>query len=165
MLAYVGGYTSKDRNGRGNGINVYRVDEVSGAWAHVQRLGDLVNPSWLTLDRQRSVLYSAHGEEHDRARHWPDSRPQTSAHPHDVAFDPRGRFCLIPDKGLDAVFVFRVDEGGKLLPGATASVVSRPRWACASTPTPRCDRSSSQTSRVANNRDRSVLSSNPIPAA
>ena len=62
MLAYVGAYTSKDRNGRGDGINVYRIDEPSGAWSHVQCLGDLVNPSWLILDRQRPVLYAAHGE-------------------------------------------------------------------------------------------------------
>ena len=62
MLAYVGGYTSKDRNGRGDGINVYRIDEASGAWSHVQRLGDLVNPSWLTLHPRRPVLFSAHGE-------------------------------------------------------------------------------------------------------
>ncbi|HEY7868754.1 MAG TPA: beta-propeller fold lactonase family protein, partial [Methylomirabilota bacterium] len=58
MFAYVGGYTSTDRNGRGDGINVYRIDEASGAWSHVQRLGDLVNPSWLTLHPRRPVLYS-----------------------------------------------------------------------------------------------------------
>jgi 6-phosphogluconolactonase (cycloisomerase 2 family) len=29
MLAYVGGYTSKDRNGRGDGINVYQIDETT----------------------------------------------------------------------------------------------------------------------------------------
>ena len=194
MLAYVGGYTSKDRDGRGDGINVYRVDEGSGAWSHVQRLGDLVNPSWLTLHRRRPVLYSAHGEEHEATAYsidpgsgrlavlnrqptqgkngvrlgieasdrylvcanyssgtvavlpiepdgslgalrdlvpltgktGPHPTEQTSAHPHDVAFDPRGRFCLIPDKGLDAIFVFRVDEGGKLVPGAPASVAARP---------------------------------------
>ena len=194
MLAYVGGYTSKDRNGRGDGINVYRVDEGSGAWSHVQCLGDLVNPSWLTLDPHRPVLYSAHGEEKEATAYaiepatgrlrvlnrqptqgkngvrlgieasgrylvcanyssgtvavlpiepngsvgalrdlvpltgktGPHPTEQTSAHPHDVAFDPRGRFCLVPDKGLDAIFVFRVDEGGKLVPGAPASVASRP---------------------------------------
>ena len=194
MLAYVGGYTSKDRNGRGDGINVYRVDEGSGAWSHVQCLGDLVNPSWLTLDPHRPVVYSAHGEEHEATAYsidpatgrlrvlnrqptqgkngvrlgieasgrylvcanyssgtvavlpiepngslgalrdlvpltgktGPHPTEQTSAHPHDVAFDPRGRFCLVPDKGLDAIFVFRVDEGGKLVPGAPASVASRP---------------------------------------
>jgi 6-phosphogluconolactonase (cycloisomerase 2 family) len=194
MLAYVGGYTSKDRDGRGDGINVYRVDEGSGAWSHVQRLGDLVNPSWLTLHRRRPVLYSAHGQEQEATAYsidpgsgrlavlnrqptqgkngvrlgieasdrylvcanyssgtvavlpiepdgslgalrdlvaltgktGPHPTEQTSAHPHDVAFDPRGRFCLIPDKGLDAIFVFRVDEGGKLVPGAPASVAARP---------------------------------------
>ena len=194
MFAYVGAYTSKDRNGRGDGINVYRIDETSGAWSHVQRVGDLVNPSWLTLHRERPVLYSAHGEGHEATafaidpadgrlrvlnrrptdgkngvrlgieasgRHLvcanyssgtvavlpietdgalgpltdlvpltgkpgPHPTEQTSAHPHDVAFDPRGRFCLVPDKGLDAVFVFRVDGGGKLLPGAPPAVATRP---------------------------------------
>jgi 6-phosphogluconolactonase (cycloisomerase 2 family) len=194
MLAYVGAYTSKDRNGRGDGINVYRVDEGSGAWSHVQCLGELVNPSWLALDRRRPVLYAAHGEGHEATAYaiepgtgrlrvlnrqptqgkngvrlgieasdrylvcanyssgtvavlaiepdgslgalrdlvpltgksGPHPTEQTSAHPHDVAFDPRGRFCLVPDKGLDAVFVFRVDEGGKLVPARPASVASRP---------------------------------------
>ncbi len=194
MHAYVGGYTSKDRNGRGDGINVYRVDEATGAWTHVQHLGDLVNPSWLTLDPRRPVLYSAHGEGHEATAYaiepatgrlrvlnrqptqgrngvrlgieatgrylvcanyssgtvavlpiepdgalgplrdlvpltgktGPHPTEQTAAHPHDVAFDPRGRFCLVPDKGLDAVFVFRVDGAGKLVPAAPASVASRP---------------------------------------
>jgi 6-phosphogluconolactonase (cycloisomerase 2 family) len=56
----------------------------------------------------------------------PHPTEQTSAHPHDVAFDPRGRFCLVPDKGLDAVFVFRVDDSGKLVPGAPPSAPTRP---------------------------------------
>jgi 6-phosphogluconolactonase len=194
MLAYVGAYTSKDRNGRGDGINVYRVDEVSGAWTHVQRLGDLVNPSWLLLDRERPVLYSAHGQEQEATAYaiepatghlrilnrqptqgkngvrlgieasnrflvcanyssgtvavlpiegdgslgalrdlvplagktGPHPTEQAGPHPHDIAFDPRGRFCLVPDKGLDAVFVFRVDGGGKLVPATPPSVASRP---------------------------------------
>jgi len=194
MLAYVGGYTSQDRNGRGDGINVYRIDEPSGAWSHVQHLGDLVNPSWLTLDPKRPVLYSAHGEGYEAiayaiepatgrlrilnrqptqgkngvrlgieatghylvcanyssgtvavlpiepdgtlgplrdlvpltGRTGPHPTEQTSAHPHDVAFDPRGRFCLVPDKGLDAVFVFRVDAAGRLVAATPPSVATRP---------------------------------------
>jgi 6-phosphogluconolactonase (cycloisomerase 2 family) len=195
MLAYVGGYTSKDRNGRGDGINVYRIDQPSGAWTHVQRLGDLVNPSWLTLDRARPVLYSAHGEGYEAVAYaidpttgalrilnrqatqgrngvrlgidasgrflvcanyssgtvaalpiepdgslgslrdlvpltgktGPHPTEQTSAHPHDIAFDPRGRFFLVPDKGLDAVFAFRVDAStGKLVPATPPSVPARP---------------------------------------
>jgi 6-phosphogluconolactonase (cycloisomerase 2 family) len=50
---------------------------------------------------------------------------QTSSHPHDVVFDPSGRFVLIPDKGLDRVFVFAFDaERGKL--GAPGAVKTRP---------------------------------------
>ena len=42
---------------------------------------------------------------------------QLSSHPHDVAFDPSGRFVLVPDKGLDRVFVFRFDAtSGRLSP-------------------------------------------------
>src|SRR3954468_73624 len=38
MLAYVGCRTTKERNARGEGINVYRVDAATGAWTHVQLL-------------------------------------------------------------------------------------------------------------------------------
>jgi len=58
--------------------------------------------------------------------HGPHPTEQTSAHPHDVVFDNRGHFFLVPDKGLDAVFVFRVDAEGKLVPAAPPSVASRP---------------------------------------
>jgi 6-phosphogluconolactonase (cycloisomerase 2 family) len=195
MFAYVGGYTSKDRNGRGDGINVYRIDGAGGRWTHVQRLGDLVNPSWLTLHPGRPVLYSAHGEGYQAGAYaidpgtghlrplnrqatqgkngvrlgidashrflvcanyssgtvavlpiepdgalgalsdlvtligktGPHPTEQTASHPHDIAFDPRGRFCLVPDKGLDAVFVFRVDAStGGLIAGAPPSVATRP---------------------------------------
>ncbi len=195
MRAYVGGYTTKERNGRGEGINVYLIDETSGAWAHVQLLKDIANPSWLTLDRRGRVLYSAHGEGAEatayaidpdsgrlrvlgrQATHGkngvrlgidgsdrflvcanyssgtvavlpidpagalgtladlvtlegkpgPHPTEQAGAHPHDIAFDPRGRFFLVPDKGLDAVFVFRVDGAtGKLVAAAPPSVATRP---------------------------------------
>ena len=193
-FAYVGGYTTKDRNGRGEGINVYRVDAGSGTWSHLQLLGDIANPSWLLLDRPGRVLYAAHGEGVEASAYAIDSASgrlralgrqptggtngvrlgidasdrflvcanyntgtvatlpiepdgslgtlrdlvplegtpgphrtqQTTTHPHDVAFDPRGRFFLVPDKGLDAVFAFRVDPtSGKLVPGRPRSVATR----------------------------------------
>lgn len=61
MFAYVGGYTTPDRNGRGNGINVYRVDPASGDWSHIQHMGGLENPALFTLTRDGSRLYSVHG--------------------------------------------------------------------------------------------------------
>jgi len=194
VFAYVGGYTTRERNGRGRGINVYLVDAASGAFTHVQLLEGITNPSWLGLDRRGRVLYAAHGDGTevtayaidpvsghlrglggrptggkngvrlglDAAERFlvcanyssgtvavlpveadgslgqlcdlvalegtpgPHRTEQTAAHPHDIAFDPRGRFFLVPDKGLDAVFAFRVDPtSGKLVPAAPPSVASR----------------------------------------
>ena len=52
---------------------------------------------------------------------------QTSSHPHDIVFDPSGRFVLVPDKGLDRVFVFRFDGvNGQLSPAEPDSVKTRP---------------------------------------
>ena len=195
MFVYVGCYTTKQRNARGEGINVYKMDRASGTWTHVQLVKDLVNPSWLTLDRQQRFLYSAHGDGEvatafsidsatgqlkllnqqatggkngvriavDATNKFlvcanyssgtvavlpinpdgslgaltdlvsltgtpgPHRTEQSSPHPHDVPFDRSGRFVVVPDKGLDKVFVFRLDTGrGKLVPNDAPSATSRP---------------------------------------
>ena len=61
LFAYVGAFTTPDRKGHGGGINVYRVDPVSGAWTPEQLL-EIVNPSFLTLDRAQRFLYSVHAD-------------------------------------------------------------------------------------------------------
>ncbi len=61
MFAYVGCYTTPDRAGTGEGINVYRTDDRSGAWAHVQLLSGIANPSFLALDPAQRFLYCVHG--------------------------------------------------------------------------------------------------------
>ncbi len=61
MFVYVGCYTTPDRAGTGAGINVYRIDRDSGAWAHVQLLRGVANPSFLALDPTRRFLYAVHG--------------------------------------------------------------------------------------------------------
>jgi 6-phosphogluconolactonase (cycloisomerase 2 family) len=56
----------------------------------------------------------------------PNRTQQASSHPHDVVFDPGGRFIAVPDKGLDRIFVFRLDTtGGKLVPNDPAFVETR----------------------------------------
>ena len=195
MYAYVGSFTTAQRKARGDGIHVYRTDPATGAWTHVQNLGDLVNPSYLALSHDQRFLYSVHGDEDyatafaldpvtgqakllNRAatggkngvreavdpsgkflvmanyasgsvavlpiapdgslkdQHQlvplpgepgPHKVEQMSSHPHDVVFDPSGRFVLVPDKGLDRVFVFRFDAAaGRLAPTEQGSVKSRP---------------------------------------
>jgi 6-phosphogluconolactonase len=56
----------------------------------------------------------------------PDRKQQASSHPHNVVFDPSGRFIAVPDKGLDRVFVFRLDAAsGKLTPNDPPFVATR----------------------------------------
>src|SRR5258706_5793937 len=61
-FAYVGCYTTKQRNGRGEGITIHRIDAATGAWTQQQLVKTADNPSWLTLDRTQRFLYCAHGD-------------------------------------------------------------------------------------------------------
>src|SRR5262245_32807999 len=61
LFAYIGAFTTPERKGHGGGINVYRVDPTSGAWSHEQLL-EIVNPSFLILDRAQRFLYSVHAD-------------------------------------------------------------------------------------------------------
>src|SRR5215831_9408672 len=57
----------------------------------------------------------------------PHKVEQVSSHPHDIVFDPSGRFVLVPDKGLDRVFVFRFEGvNGHLSLAEPDSVKTRP---------------------------------------
>jgi 6-phosphogluconolactonase (cycloisomerase 2 family) len=192
--AYVGCYTTAERHGHGDGIHSYRMDTETGAWTHIQRVGDLVNPSFIILSHDKRFLYSAHGDEAyatsfavdpatgmlkrlnqaatggTNGAHLalspsgkyllvanyatgtvavlpvhpdgtladqiqlaklpgepgPHRTEQAGSHPHEVVFDPSGRFVMVPDKGLDRVFVFHFDESsGKLTPTAQGSVRTR----------------------------------------
>lgn len=181
MFAYVGSFTTPDRDGRGDGIEVFRVDPRDGGLAHVQTLGGIENPSFLALGRDPRFLYAVHGgrdvasayaldaasgratplgqastggnngvrQDFDAAGRFmvvanyvagnvsvlaigadgrladhhdvlwlggplgPHRTQQARPQPHDVAFDPSRRFAVVPDKGLDAVFVlaFDADKG------------------------------------------------------
>ena len=57
----------------------------------------------------------------------PHRTEQTGSHPHQVVFDASGRFVLVPDKGLDHVFVLGFDpERGRLALPASAPAAMRP---------------------------------------
>jgi 6-phosphogluconolactonase len=125
MFAYVGGYTTPDRNGRGNGINVYRVDPVSGGWDHVQTVGGLENPALFTLNRDGTRLYSVHGGRTlmsafavDRATGLLTVLNQVDCggnNPVDSALDPTERFLVVGNYGSGAVAVMPVADDGRLL--------------------------------------------------
>ena len=56
----------------------------------------------------------------------PHRTEQTTPHPHHVVFDRRGRYVIVPDKGLDRVHVFTFDAAkGKLVPNTPPFVAAR----------------------------------------
>ena len=126
MFAYVGGYTTPDRNGRGRGINVYRVDAVSGGWELIQTLGGLENPSLFTLNRDKTRLYAVHGGRNlvsvfaiDPATGMLGLHNQADCggnNPVDSALDPSERFLVVANYGTGAVAVMPVDADGGLRP-------------------------------------------------
>jgi 6-phosphogluconolactonase len=63
MYAYVGSRTSRERKARGEGISVFKLDQETGKLDLVQVVGDLVNPSFLALNRRGDVLYTVHGDQ------------------------------------------------------------------------------------------------------
>lgn len=57
----------------------------------------------------------------------PDVREQASAHPHHSPFDPARRVLVVPDKGLDRLFIYRPDPAtGKLTPHDPPSLATHP---------------------------------------
>lgn len=195
--AYVGARTTRERNARGDGLNVYRVS-ADGTWRHEQLVDDLVNPSFLTFDRSGKFLYTVHGDESyvtafrvdgatgrlERlnqestggknpvhlsvdptnrflvvANHitstlavlpvredgslgkllgltpvtgkiGPHRVEQPFPKPHQVLFDPAGRFIAVPDKGVDRTFTYRLNGEGALAlqnPGSFSREGAGPR--------------------------------------
>lgn len=61
-IAYVGCRTTKERNARGAGIEIYRVNDITGKWKHIGTEGNLENPSYLTFDKSKKYLYAVHGD-------------------------------------------------------------------------------------------------------
>jgi 6-phosphogluconolactonase len=126
MFAYVGGYTTNDRDGRGDGIHVYRVDTSSGAWTHVQHVAGEENPSLFTLHPDNGVLYSVHGglthvsafaidrtSGHLRLL---NRQPSGGTNPVDAALDASNRYLIVPNYSSGNVAVLPLAEDGSLQP-------------------------------------------------
>ena len=104
-FAYTGCRTTRERNARGDGINVYRVDAPSGRWTHVQLLAGLVNPSFLAIDAAGRTLYTVHGDSSEVSSFRIDAEAGRIAplntqftrgkNPVHLAIDPTGRFLVV----------------------------------------------------------------------
>ena len=123
---YVGSRTPRGRPARAEEINVYRMDPATGGWTHVQKLGDLENPSFLALDSKRSVLYAAHGylDGVSAFRIDPGSgrltflnRQSTKGkNPAHLTVDPTDRCIVTANYGAGAVAVLPIESDGSVGP-------------------------------------------------
>jgi 6-phosphogluconolactonase len=133
MFAYVGSYTTPGRNGHGNGINVYKVDPRNGAFRHIQLLGGLENPSFLTLNRAATRLYSVHGDRSEATSYTIEpntgriavlNRQSTGGYnPVHLAFDESERRLAIANYTSDSMCVLPVERDGSLGQYATLTAV------------------------------------------
>lgn len=123
-FAYVGCRTTRERNARGDGIGVYRVDAESGRWTQVQLVPDLVNPSYLAFDRTRNFLYTVHGDgsEVSAFRRDPETgqlgalnRGSTEGkNPVHLAFDATNRWLVVANHITSTLAVLPRNEDGSL---------------------------------------------------
>jgi 6-phosphogluconolactonase len=119
LFAYVGAFTTPERRGHGGGINVYRVDPTSATWTHEQLL-EIVNPSFLTLDRAQRFLYSVHADLDEVSAYAIDEQ---SGHitalnkqscggknPVHLSIDPTGRWIVTANYSAGSVGVVPIEK-------------------------------------------------------
>ncbi|WP_205300258.1 lactonase family protein [Pantoea sp. Tr-811] len=124
MYAYVGSRTTRERNARGDGITVYRVDQQAGTLAQVQVVGDLVNPSFLALNRAGDRLYTVHGDQSDVSAFAVDKasgrlsflnrQSCEGKNPVHLALDPSERFLVVSNHIGGSLAVLNVEPDGRL---------------------------------------------------
>lgn len=124
VFAYAGCYTTQERRGHGDGIHVYTMDQQTGAWTHVQHVGNLVNPSFLVTSRDQRFVYSVHGDEAyatafevDRSSgHLTLLNQAKTGGTNGVhqAIDSTGRFMVVANYASGSVAVLPVRPDGRL---------------------------------------------------
>ena len=62
FFANVGCRTTRERDARGDGLNVYHMEAATGRWTHVQLVENLVNPSFMAFDNMLQWLFTVHGD-------------------------------------------------------------------------------------------------------
>ncbi len=133
MFAYVGCYTTPERHGRGNGINVYRVDPRSGGFRHVQTLRGLENPSFLAINKAGTRLYSVHGDRSEATSYTIDPetgqiaklnrQPTGGYNVIHLDFDADEKFLVVTNYGTDSIAALPLEKDGALGPYTTLTTV------------------------------------------
>ncbi|WP_158915912.1 lactonase family protein [Caulobacter sp. S45] len=131
IIAYVGSYTPN-----GHGVFKYSFDNRLGVLAPLGLAAPLANPSWITLDPQRNLLFALSEIEHGLVTAFAIS-PQNgslsrinavsagASGPVYAALHPSGRFLLIANYTGGGVAVLSIDSDGAL--GGPVEVIAAAR--------------------------------------
>ncbi|MDO5797615.1 MAG: lactonase family protein [Eubacteriales bacterium] len=141
--AYVGCRTTKERNARGKGISVYQVDDT-GKWELIQIVENLVNPSFLCLDKTGEFLYTIHGDKSEISSFSIDKATgklfyintvsTEGVNPVHLSIDKTNRWIFVANLQTGTVAVIPRAEDGSLealkelytIPGLTKDTISHP---------------------------------------
>ena len=131
MHAYVGSRTTRERDARGEGIAVFRVDQRTGALEQIQLVRDLINPSYLSLNRRGDVLYTVHGDLTTASAFRVDpasgklsflnQQDTGGRNPVHLALDPDGHHLVVTNHVGSSLAVFPIETDGAL--GTLAQLV------------------------------------------
>ena len=120
--AYTGCRTTRERNARGEGINVYRVHGAQ--WSHIQLISGLANPSFLAFDRTRRFLYAVHGDLADISSYAIAPATGTLAHlnsvstfgknPVHLTVDPTNRWIVVVNHLASTLVVLTRNPDGSI---------------------------------------------------
>jgi len=124
MYAYVGSRTTRERNARGEGISIFRLDTAQGSLELIEIEKGLVNPSFLALSRDGRFLYTVHGDEAEVSAFAVDrmtgklrfiNRESTQGkNPVHLAFDPSDRFLVVSNHLGASLAVLPVNADGSV---------------------------------------------------
>ena len=141
--AYVGCRTTKERNARGKGISVYQVEE-NGKWTLIQIVKNLVNPSFLCMDKNGEYLYTIHGDKSEISSFSVDKATgqliyintvsTTGINPVHLSVDKTNRWIFVANLQTGTVAVIPREADGSLkpvkelytIPGREKGTVSHP---------------------------------------
>jgi len=124
IYAYVGSRTTRERNARGDGISVFRVNTHTAALEPVQLVSNLVNPSFLAINRAGDRLYTVHGDVSDISAFAVDrasgqltfinKQSTQGKNPVHLAIDPSGQFMVVTNHIGASLAVLPIGGDGAL---------------------------------------------------
>jgi 6-phosphogluconolactonase len=124
FFAYVGSRTTRARNARGDGISIFALNQERGSLELIGVESNLVNPSFLALNKNGDVLYTVHGDQecvsafHVNAKtgslSFLNQQSCQGRNPVHLALDPTQRFLIVSNHLSGALAVLPIAADGSL---------------------------------------------------